>query len=53
MVTVRAGLGIVVVLMATGVAVHAEDYRLPPREVVAIVDAAPAPDVSLRLHWQP
>ncbi len=40
-------MGIVVVLIATGPAVHAEDYRLPPREVVAIVDAAPAPDVRL------
>ncbi len=40
-------MGIVVLLSATGEAVHAEDYRLPPREVVAIVDAAPAPNVQL------
>ena len=40
-------MGVVVVLVATGEAVHAEDYRLPPRDVVAIVDAAPAPVVRL------
>ena len=40
-------IGLVLVLLVAAEAARAEDYRLPPRDVVAVVDAAPAPQVRL------